>query len=298
MLRRRLAALLLLLVLLVGLWMGASGLVVWKLTRRPFPPFAEPAPNVSWGRVADVRLQTRDGQDIGGWLVEGRPGRPSVVLLHGNGSSRSRGLGTLRRVAGEGLTVLSLSLRCHGDSTGDVHDLGWSAREDVVSAVEFLRQADPYRPVVIFGRSLGAAAALFAAPELGDRVGGYFLESPFADLDGAVRHRLGLYLPRPLDAVAHSGMQLWAPHLLPVPLERIRPLDAIGMIPESVPVVLLSGLEDARATPEELRLLHDRVRAHATLLEFPDAAHGELMARDPERYHRAFRDLIARVGRG
>ena len=51
-----------------------------------------------------------------------------------------------------------------------------------IAAVEFLKARKPDRPVVIMGTSLGAAAAVFAAGELGHRVAGYILESPYQDL--------------------------------------------------------------------------------------------------------------------
>ena len=87
-------------------------------------------------------------------------------------------------------TVLAISLRAHGDSTGEVNDIGWSGRHDVVAAVGFLGKEFPERPVFIVGRSMGAAAAVFAAEELKTDVAGYFLEQPYKDLKSAVWNRL------------------------------------------------------------------------------------------------------------
>jgi alpha-beta hydrolase superfamily lysophospholipase len=75
-----------------------------------------------------------------------------------------------------------ISLRAHGDSTGDFNDMGYSARHDVVAAVEFLERRRPGNPIVIHGLSMGAGAAVFASGELGHRIKGYVLESPYRDL--------------------------------------------------------------------------------------------------------------------
>ena len=91
-------------------------------------------------------------------------------------------LPVMQWLAEAGFTALAISLRGHGDSTGDVIDFGWSARYDVAAAVAFLEKECPQQPIYIVGRSMGAAAAIFAAGELKDRVAGYFLEQPYKDL--------------------------------------------------------------------------------------------------------------------
>ena len=94
--------------------------------------------------------------------------------------------------------------RAHGDSTGEFDDAGYGARRDVCAAVEFLERRRPGRPVIVDGNSLGSAAAIFAAGELGHRVAAYILECPYQDLKIAVWNRI--------DNCAASGPQsyrLW-----------------------------------------------------------------------------------------
>ena len=72
----------------------------------------------------------------------------------------------MQRLAEARFTVLAVTLRAHGDSTGEANDFGWSSRHDVAAGVKFLQQQCPGQPVYVVGRSLGAAAAIFAAQEL------------------------------------------------------------------------------------------------------------------------------------
>jgi len=266
-------------------WLLVSVAVAYRLTHRKRPPFAEPAPRVAWGALEENRLATDDGQQIGAWFAEGGDG-PSVLFLHGNKGSRAHCLqraGILATEAGCG--VLLISLRAHGDSTGDRNDIGYSARRDVVAAVDFLRLRRPGKPVIVFGVSLGSAAATFAAGELGHRVQGYVLESPYQDLKTAVWNRTGASLPPPLDRVAYLGLRLAALAILPE-LEAISPLRAIDQIPADVAVLILAGGADRLARPEEARALYDRVRSHARLEIFPGANHDDLPSVAPERYRR------------
>src|SRR5947209_7733594 len=213
--RRALRRCTLLLCIIVAIWLFASWYSVRVMTRRARPPFAEPAPTVTWAKVESLRLQAADGQRLGAWFVPGPEHGPSILLLHGNGDSRSTTLPLVHFYATYGCSVLTVSLRAHGDSTGDVNDIGYSARHDVLAAVAYLEQRRPGRPIIVQGTSLGAAAAIYAAGTLGTRVRGYVLESPYADIRTAVRNRTENHLFFPLDRVAYAGLALTGSLVLP-----------------------------------------------------------------------------------
>ena len=199
-------------------------------------------------------------------------------------------------LVGHGCTVLMISVRAHGDSTGDFNDVGFGARLDIVAGVEFLERLRPGRPIVVQGTSMGAAAATFAAGELGGRVRGYILESPYRDLRTAVWNRVENALPPVLDAIAYRGLMTVAPVVLPH-LDRIAPAQAIGGIPTDVPVLILAGDRDRNARTEEARALFERVRSHADLHIFPGADHLRMKEVDPGRYRRTVFGLIDGVAK-
>jgi uncharacterized protein len=269
----------------VLVWLIASLTVAYRLTRRPRSRFEEPAPHVAWGPLEDFRITTSDGEDIGAWFRDGRDDSPSVLVLHGNRGSRRNSLGRAEPFASQGCAVLMISLRAHGDSSGEYHDVGFSARRDVSAAVEFLRARRPGRPVVVLGTSMGAAAAIFAAGELGHRVQGYILESPYQDLKVAAWNRTEVYLPPVLSHVAYLGLRIVGPLFLPH-LDAISPLKAIGGIPEDVPVLILAGDADRLARPEEARALYGEVAAHGTLVFIPGGDHHDLPGFAPDLFNR------------
>ncbi len=286
----------LLVILLAGLvvWFGSSAFVAWKLTRRPRPPFPEPPPRVAWAEVEPHRLQTDDGQELGAWLVRGDRKKGCVLLLHGYRNSRSQMLPVMQCLAEAHFTVLAITLRAHGDSTGEVNDLGLSARHDVVAAVEFLQKECPRRPIYIVGRSLGAATAIFAAKDLNGRVAGYFLEQPFKDLKSATWNRLQHYLPPVLDWIAYGGLRLWAPVFLPVDPDQVSPYDHVQDIPENVPVVFVTGSADRHAHLDEVTAMFRRIESHARLVVFDGAQHVDLDRANPELYRTTLLSFLDR----
>lgn len=256
-------------------WLLASSVVAYRLTRRHRPQFNEPAPRPAWGQLESHRIKTSDSEEIGAWFVDGRDETPSVLLLHGNNGSRRNSLSRAELFASQGYAVLMISLRAHGDSTGNYHDIGFGARQDVLAAVEFLEVRRPGRSVVIVGNSMGAAAAVFAASVLGHRVHGYILESPYQDLKTAVWNRTEVNLPPVLSHVAYAGLRVVGP-LFISHLDEISPLKAVAGIPNDVPVLILAGNADRLARPKEARALYHEVATHGRLVLLPGAGHGDL----------------------
>jgi uncharacterized protein len=286
--RRRLLKTLLIVVIV---WLASTAATDWILTRRFRGPRPEPAPSLNGIEIESCRLRTSDGEQLGGWFIPGRPGAPSVLLLHGIDSNRGDFVPMLAPLNADGYNVLAITLRAHGDSTGKKIDFGYSSAKDVVAAMEFLERRFPGGRIILCGRSLGAAAALFAAPQLGSRVQGYLLESPYQDLNTAVKNRLR-HLPRPIDTIGFIGLRMWAPLFLDIAPEKICPRDCAESIPQSVPVVILSGTADRDATIPEAEAILNKLQSHAVLIKFPGASHATLYRSDPDLYYRTLRDLI------
>jgi len=281
-------------VLAVG-WLGSSWAAAWRLTRRASAPFAEPAPAVEWGKLEELRLTARDGVVVGAWLLRGTPSKPCVILIHGNGDSRRSCLGQIEALARKGYGVLALSLRAHGDSTGEVNDFGWSGRADIVAAVETLARELPGRKIAIWGQSLGAATAIFAAKELGARVSAYALESPYSDLKTAVRNRTSMYLPWGLDAIAYAGLVVFSDAVLPVPADEISPRSHVAEIPAAIPVLFLAGSKDRHTAFGEVEAMQAQVASHSRLVRFEGALHSRLWSGDRALYERSLLELLEKL---
>lgn len=279
---------------ILACWLLGSYAVAYRLTRRASPLSPEQIPAALSGQVEAIRLTTLDHQNIGAWFLRGDPQKPVVILLHGNGGRRSVCLPEGQLLCNKGISVLLVTLRAHGDSSGDTNDFGYSARNDVFAAVDWLGERRPNQPIVVWGKSLGSAAALFAGPLLEKHVAGYILECPYQDIDTATHNRLKAYLPHVIAEVAFFGLKIVRPLVLPVDNTR-SPFEAASRIPTSAPILLLAGSADTRARPSEARQIYNRVASHARLVVIPDGKHLQLRQAAPEQYDEAIFTLIEKV---
>lgn len=277
--------------------LAVSYAVAYQLTRRSQPRDAEPVPALTWGTVEAVLLRTSDGEELGAWHLAGREDRPAVVLLHGNGGQKSACLKEAEFLAASGCSVLLVTLRAHGESSGESNDFGYSARHDVIAAVQWLADRHSQQPVVVWGQSLGAAAACFAAEELGDRVQGYILECVYRDLHSAVWNRLHARLPPVADRLAYAGMLAVSPLVL-ADVDRISPCQAIAAMPPDVPVLLLAGSEDSRAPVSDAAAICQRVPGQAKLVVIEGAGHLHLEQAQPTLYRESILELLESANAG
>jgi pimeloyl-ACP methyl ester carboxylesterase len=106
-----------------------------------------------------------------------------------------------------------------------------------------------------------------------------------------------MYLTPVVEAVAYAGLAVTVPLVLP-DVDRISPADAAARVPRDVPVRLLAGGADRRATPDDARAILARLGPAADLVVIDGGDHLALDRADPVRYRAAVREfLAARRGR-
>lgn len=125
--------------------------------------------SVSTEKHSESRVVTFRGVDdlslVGDeWNVDASTDRPVVLLLHGGGQNRHSWKNTGQILADQGLRVIALDSRGHGDS-----DRSPSANYSVEAlsgdVVQALYQLG--RPVVLVGASMGGLTGILAAHEAG-----------------------------------------------------------------------------------------------------------------------------------
>lgn len=254
----------------------------------------------------------------------GEPGMPSVLLLHGGGQTRHSWKDAGTHLAREGLHVVSLDLRGHGDS--DWSPDGQYAldllRDDVLAVLPSLEP-----PTTLIGASLGGMTALLATaarpdlvhrlvlvdivvriePEGVDRIREFMHGAPrgFANLEEAAE-AVARYLPHREKPRSPEGLRKnlrlrdgrwhwhWDPRLFETRRDRgamVEHLDDAARAVE-VPTLLVRGGRSDIVSDAGVEHLQELI-PHVEVTTIGDAAH-TAAADDNDAFTLAVREFVTR----
>jgi pimeloyl-ACP methyl ester carboxylesterase len=202
------------------------------------------------------------GVPLVGWWFHAPGVRGTLVYLHGVGDNRGSAVGIADHFVPMGFDVVAYDSRAHGESGGDACTYGFYERQDLARVLDHL----PHAPIVVMGRSMGAAVALQAAAE-DRRIAAVVSIAAFSDLRTAAVERAPFFASR--SNVEEAFRLAEAEGRFRV--DDVSPVAAAPRI--GVPVLLVHGDAD-RETPyaHSLRImaaLHDPKR----LVTIPGAGH-------------------------
>ncbi|HXC50547.1 MAG TPA: alpha/beta hydrolase [Candidatus Limnocylindrales bacterium] len=237
-------------------------------------------------------LQTTDGLNIEAWWVPAANARAAVVLFHGYGGSKSELLDEAEAFRRLGCDTFLVDHRGHGGSAGTYTSIGFLEAEDVAAAVAYLRSnLAPHSPVILFGASMGAVSVLrsLATHEL--PVSGVVIESVYDTMLNAVRNR---FHSMGLPAFPFSeALGFWGGVQMGFPCWQHNPADYAAAV--RVPVLMLHGEADPRATLEQAQAVLAKLPRSSQLVVFPGLKHQSLERGAPETWNQAVGAYVAHV---
>ncbi len=138
-------------------WLAGS-FIAERETLHPARRDLGPTPAARGMSYSDVSFKTADGLTLRGWWIPGTQHR-TIVMVHGLSNNRREPLDKASYLHQAGYNLLVFDLRGHGQSDGSGTTMGYLEPRDVRSAVAEARSLDA-GPIVLFGYSLGASAAV------------------------------------------------------------------------------------------------------------------------------------------
>ena len=129
-------------------------------TNAAHPQVGERTPADLGYEYRDVMLVSADGTRLAAWYIP--PTNDAVVIVrHGSGSTRTNALDHAAFLAEAGYGVLITDARGHGESGGEINEIGWYGPSDVDAALDYLDDVTEH--VGILGLSMGGEEGLHAA---------------------------------------------------------------------------------------------------------------------------------------
>lgn len=226
-------------------------------------------------------VTTAEGLRLEGWHIPAPEPRGTVLLLHGYADAKDSMLDPARELRALGWSSYLVDFRGSGGSGGTDTTIGVHEGRDVAATWRAAQALTaPGRPVIVYGASMGAAAALRAIAYEGVRPDGLILAAPFDRLLHTLANRFHL-LGVPAFPAAHllvfwGGLQ--------------HGFDGFAHNPEDYaaavrcPALVLHGSADARATPAEARRVFDRLAGPKRIHRFEGLGHESFLSRRPAEW--------------
>lgn len=243
-----------------------------------------------------IAFNSLDGVPLRGWFIPARgDARGTIIYCHGLNRSRVEMLSRARYGHELGYDGLLFDFRHAGQSGGDMTTLGYQERLDVLAAGRFaLEEEKAQRPVIVWGVSMGAAAALMAAAE-SDDIAALIADSSFLSFSHTIRHHLRLYMPIlpafPIgDEIIH--WVAWRGGFRPEDFDLEKAVERVG----SRPVLFVAVSGDRRMPPEIAHRLHSRAASpKSKVVVLPGQRHGEGFNHQPDLYRKAVAEFLEDV---
>jgi len=281
--RRVLWALLALIVVAAGIILGISGYAASSLTQ--FERTTIDSDPADFGlEYVDVSFPSRDGLILRGWWLEGGDDNPIIAVVHGSEGNRAhpaeRMLGIVKDLVSYGYNVLMLDMRGHGESDGKHISAGYYERNDLLGAIDYIRQCSIESKIGVIGFSMGAAASLMAAPE-SEEIDAVVADSAYADIVSIIESEFSKRsnLPKFFIPIILSI----AKNIYEIDFTAIKPEEAVREIP--VPVFIIHGEQDDTVPVQHAyRLKEASQNLDSKLWIVPEAQHANSYLVRPAEY--------------
>lgn len=162
-----------------------------------------------------------------GWLLEVRDSQKIVLLCHGNGGNISHRESKMKEINNLGYSVLGFDYSGYGKSGGIPNEQ--QLYDDTSSMVALLRQEYTPDQIILYGESMGAPVATYAARRYS--IPTLILESPLPSMKILIQHKYRMlawlsFLFPEFDTAAYLNGYRGRSLLLHAPTDEVIPYDS------------------------------------------------------------------------
>lgn len=232
----------------------------------------------------DVSFTSRDGLTLQGWWLETDNANPVIVMVHGSEGNRAeppeRMLGIARDLVSNHFNVLMFDMRGHGESGGEHISAGLYEKNDILGAVDYIRQRGIESKIGVIGFSMGAATSLMTTPECED-ISAVVADGSYTDIVSIIESEFSKRSPLPKFFI--PIILFMTKHIYGVDFLAIKPVEAVREI--TVPVFIIHGGQDDTIPLQHAYQLYEACRnPESRLWIIEEAGHSEAYNTRPEEY--------------
>lgn len=226
------------------------------------------------------------------WVLPVDSSQGTVLLLHGYAGAKCDLLAEAMAFHELGYVVWLVDFRGSGGSSENYTTIGYSEAEDVGATITYIHEDSDDQPLIVYGRSMGAAAILRALHIHKSKVDAVILESVFDCLQTTVGNRFRLMgLPA---YPAANLLIFWGGICAGFNGGEHNP--AAYACSCDCPTLFLHGEIDPNATPQEAKNVQMQLGDRASeFVVFDKTGHTPTIEADFVRWKGAVSRLLARI---
>jgi alpha/beta superfamily hydrolase len=243
---------------LIFIWFGAGYWSVEVVTRPNRTAVSLPE-EMNVYHIENIVLTTVDSLKIAGSFI--RPATLDssgtvVILLAPLRGNRTNLAQRARFYLTHGYATLLIDLRSTGESEGEFPSFGWHEVEDLMAAVNFVRQQPGIKSISLHGISAGAATICYALPRL-DSLKFIVLESCYDRMAHAYLNRINMRFNLP--AIIFYPVEFFAQRKFDNHFYQMNPIDYVNRI--KCPVFVIAGGAEKRVQPAETLAIYQQIKS-------------------------------------
>lgn len=212
-----------------------------------------------------VKLTTKDGVELDAFDIQNENSKSTILILCPNAGNIGYFIPIIELFYRQfDMSVFIYSYRGYGFSTGSPSEQG--LKIDAERAISYLATNDFHKEkkLVLYGRSLGGANAIYIASKFSSLVDGVILENTFLTIRKVIPHMMPL-----LKRFAFMCHEIWNSE------------EAIPETGNSTPFLFLSGLRDEIVPPMHMKKLFELCPSKSKrIFEFPLGHHNDTIIQD------------------
>ncbi len=254
-------------------------------------PESDVLPDELGPQTQSLSIPSTDGVTLGAWHCPAEAGAPLVVLFHGYGAEKTDTLAEAKGFLRIGSSVMLVDFRGSGDSSESYTTLGYAEADDVAAAVNYAATHLSPSKIVLYGKSMGAAAVLRAVYAHGVRPDAIIGEAVFDTMLHTVKNRFAAMkvpsFPSAELLVFYGGWHHGFNGF------RLNPVDYATAV--DCPILFLHGSGDRRAYLADAKRVFDAVSATKEFKEFPNLGHAASIERYPSEWDEVVSRFLAQA---
>jgi pimeloyl-ACP methyl ester carboxylesterase len=252
------------------------------------PPTGTPQPPTSFS------VKTKDDVILSGWMFPVSTPKAWIIVLPDPYRNRSSMMPLIRWFTKNDYGVVAMDLRARGESKGRFLTGGIiEARDLLLTANRLQNQIESQTPIMVYGVSLGAVAALVAASQ-SDAFEAIIADSPFPSTAGwfhsEAKRQGWLHFPG-----LFTAARLWAPVITGFreSTSNLKLTKIAGSI--RAPVLFLTGETDPNLTDQDVLALRSAIPVTTKAETFPTGYGGAMYALNRDAYQTALSEFLTKI---